>query len=256
MWCRNCEQDVPGVAVPDDPERICCARCNAPLSRNRDAEPRAIRNHHPSEAVRPSSGAPRWRLRDDLAAARRFAETAPAYRDRPDGATPDFQLAPPDAARPLFNAAGAPSDAAEFLARPTTTPSGSRGLKKRGLARWGTVMSWLSMMLGATALAFGGVVSLWPLFSPIGPLSGGALPGGQLPGGAGELWAVGWPMVLGGQLLLLLGLLSQFEGLLRVNRRQHVVLKQLDREVRQLRHDQLLIDRCREPAACPRRDAA
>lgn len=33
MWCATCHEDVPAVAPPDEPAKICCPRCHGTLSR-------------------------------------------------------------------------------------------------------------------------------------------------------------------------------------------------------------------------------
>lgn len=33
MWCVTCHEDVPAVAPPDEPAKICCPRCHETLSR-------------------------------------------------------------------------------------------------------------------------------------------------------------------------------------------------------------------------------
>jgi len=38
MWCSDCRQDVPGVASPQNPQAVVCARCGEPFSRTEPAK--------------------------------------------------------------------------------------------------------------------------------------------------------------------------------------------------------------------------
>ena len=64
---------------------------------------------------------------------------------------------------------------------------------------------------------------------------GAVLAGWSLIANRPDLWSIGLPTVLGGQAVLLLGLIFQLEGLWHTHRRTHRVLDDLDERMAELK---------------------
>jgi hypothetical protein len=68
----------------------------------------------------------------------------------------------------------------------------------------------------------------------MGLVCGGILLGWSAVTGRGELWSIGLPVLFGGQIALVLGLLGQLERLWRDSRSAAAKLKDVDRRIHQL----------------------
>ena len=79
-------------------------------------------------------------------------------------------------------------------------------------------LSWTLICLGIMAFTFGAVLAGWSLIA-----------------NRPDLWSIGLPTVLGGQAVLLLGLIFQLEGLWHTHRRTHRVLDDLDERMAELK---------------------
>lgn len=211
MWCDNCGQDVPGVAVPDDPECVCCARCRRSMTASREkTDP--FSPDFPSFPETPQGLVDGWRrlsreidgrLDDALLVDLRWFEASPRK-------VPGSRATPRDP-----TASGVTAGETGFLKRDDpATVSPRRGW----LRAFAEILSWVAMTLGAILLAFGAVLLGWALVSM-----------------RGELWGIGLPAVVAGQSLLLIGLFVQFDELYRGQRRQYDLLCRLDHELRRLR---------------------
>jgi hypothetical protein len=200
MWCSHCQQDVPGIAIPEDGHRLGCARCRG-LLRNQSKPEHSPKAASEAAPLPPLPKSPPslddWTLDDDLAAVTRMMRTlridAPSARMPSEPTQPTIPLMM--AAQPRHTTSVAP------------TP------------RRGSLFAWPALMLGMMAFACGGVLLGWSFVT-----------------GRGDLWTFGMPAVLAGQGLLVLGLVLQLEGLWQSNRDTRETLDDLDRELAELRH--------------------
>jgi hypothetical protein len=129
MWCRQCQQDVPGIAVKDDGNRICCARCSGLLAGEPPRE-------EPEPAPDPLRSPPRlddWSLDADLAAVTRMMRSLRI--DAPTASAPES---------PRISAIPPPRS----IERPKTP--------KRSAA-----YAWPALMLGMMTFTCGAVLTVW-----------------------------------------------------------------------------------------------
>lgn len=212
MWCSTCQQDVPGRAANDSGSGLCCPRCGRGLGGDR-REPTGDAAAIPEEkaAGEPGAGLPvydGWELDQQLRHAQSLLQTArggsrgreAAYQQevtRVDG--------PHVASRPWHPATAAKS--AQRKRAKSPQPSGAIG-----------VLTWAVLSLGTMALACGGILLGWSLVTD-----------------RAELWGIGLPIALGGQVTLLLGLILQLERLWHDSRRASAKLDTVDEQLSELK---------------------
>lgn len=202
MWCKQCRQDVPGIASRGD-GRVSCARCGYDLRLNASpshvAGVEAIAEHGVDlSETKPASPAPimadDWVLEADLHRIKRLAGQ--------NKATPSKTAA-------LQNSAGTkvfapiPAAFARPSARRPQTPAAAKPQRRPG-----SLASWLLVGLGLMALVCGAVLLAWGKWEA-----------------RVDLWDMGLPIALAGQFGLLLGLVLQLDRLWRDSRQ---TAKQLD----------------------------
>jgi hypothetical protein len=90
--------------------------------------------------------------------------------------------------------------------------------------RTAATFSWLVLSIGTMGLVCGGILLGWSAVT-----------------GRGELWSIGLPVLFGGQVALVLGLLGQLERLWRDSRSAAAKLEHVDREIHQLHSTTSLI---------------
>jgi len=224
MWCRRCGQDVPGVPALDEGE-FSCPRCGEILKRLaafNSAEPSEI--PLPEEAAPPDAVAPatpalldspaydQWELEEQLRHIGRVLRKAPVDQgpEQPaDGSMPVRLDTPHEtpAARHVPHRRRARGKPARQAASPSIR--GSRVLAAFTVA---------SLLLGTMTLACGGILLGWALVA-----------------GRPELWNLGMPIALGGQIALLIGLVLQLERLWSDNRRAASRLEKVHVQLDELR---------------------
>lgn len=239
MWCSTCQQDVPGIAVKGDGNRICCARCSGMLAGEkgqgavlRSAEEKAAA---PKSDTTKSDPLKAEALKADAASSvspeaerqetPQVESPAPVRRSPP---VDDWELEADLAAvtrmmRSLRIDSASTSTPRPLSASPAATTSlpplaaaAAQGERRTRRSRRTGLFTWPILMLGMMAFTCGGVLLGWSFVT-----------------GRGELWAYGMPAVLAGQGLLVLGLVLQLEGLWQNHRD---TLDELDRELAELRH--------------------
>jgi hypothetical protein len=229
MWCKQCQQDVPGVVAPDDPVRIRCPRCRSPLGSG--ASPPD--EHVVQTAEQPSSGtlgivtdeeAPDfvelvdWELEQDLKAVDRvIRQLRQTGIGLPKEVTPSRWRLDTGDKLPM----GWHGSAEKKAAR-----------KKRSISsRWAFV-SWTLLSLGIMAFVCGSVLMGWSFFAD-----------------RADLWTLGMPITLVGQALLLIGVVLQLEGLWQSTRDTSDTLTDLDGQLHELQHTTSLLTTSRNGAA-------
>lgn len=220
MWCKNCRQDVPGVAG-HGPGRLGCIRCGAVLTAevtahnvgvaelsNFGLELGHVQPSRPQARTRqtieskPPVDLDDWSLDSDLGdlepliSARRALEK-PVTR---------FDAAP---AQPLPAPAsfGSPAEPTTSRNRPDTS-----------------LLAWSFFAIGLMAFMCGVVLLVWSFAE-----------------GRSELWGLGMPITVGGQVALLLGLVLQLERIWQGNRQTVDRLEQVDAQLGDLKQQASLM---------------
>jgi hypothetical protein len=238
MWCAECQLDAPAVAVPEEPGVIRCAYCRSELAGRRDEEegPEAgIREPEPEVTGRETGG--REQETDDALAAE---SSLPLLAFVPPPAVDDWEadgeLRRVDrlirvVRHSQLSDQSSPVPSAECgvrLAESTphsafrTPHSDASNLPAR--AEKTSLAAWACLTLGLMAFVCGGVLVGWSFIAD-----------------RGDLWSLGLPLTLGGQVGLVLGLLLQLDGLSQSTRRTEQTLTDLDGQLGQLREVTALV---------------
>jgi hypothetical protein len=218
MWCSCCQQDVPAFASPED-DRIRCAKCrsemilraaetdhapespswNPDLANERDASS-ATRNESPRDIPPFDFDAWEW---DELREANRAVRAwgGKGQDERPPAAT---QL---DAAFQM-----------QQLPHIVTQSPRKQQVRRAPRSRHLAYCSWTTLSLGVMACVFGGVLLTWSFVTD-----------------RAELWTLGLPFAIGGQIALVLGLVLQLDGLWQSNHEAAESLSNLDDQLIELR---------------------
>jgi hypothetical protein len=205
MWCPQCGQEVPGVTLSMS-GRMTCARCGGPVGPN-DAQGRRGAGLADAAAHGVDLGAPTarhshyedWRLdqqvRDVQAKAGRWHRV-------------DRRAAPPMAASP---------PAPHWHAYPRRARPPKRGRKRAGPGRRSSLVAWAVLALGLTAFACGIALLVVSLLEQ-----------------RQDLWNLGIPVAVGGQVGLLLGLALQLERIWQNSRDAVRKLDEVDTQLTEL----------------------
>ena len=217
MWCKHCRQDVPALSSADNRE-YCCPRCGEAICLDAhqaaSARPEAdsAENDLPSSAA--AGGADRppsydgWEVDEELRHIGRMLQAGKATSgdieaiDRP--AAPRFDL--PHANGSTWHV---PADRQSDQRR--KADHGGRGSTPG-------VITWFTLSLGTTSFVCGGVLLGWSLVA-----------------GRQELWTIGLPVALVGQIALLIGLVLQLDRLWRENRKAAAKLDNVDEQLHDLK---------------------
>lgn len=205
MWCKQCQQDVPGVADGDG--ATVCARCSAVLRLPALARAAVEREVGGPCAIGDGPAAvDDWRLDDEISTAERLLRTF-----RNDGET----IASPVAtSRNLLEPRGACQRLDELL------PDGDAGETEPR----GGLIAWAFLLAGTAALVCGGVLAGWSIVA-----------------GRAALWNLGLPILLGGQAGVLVGILLHIERMWRNSRLAARRLAEVDHQLSDLRQTTTLL---------------
>ena len=234
MWCKGCRQDVP--ALPSgDRQTLCCSRCGEAISANpheaATEECPSFRGHR-GEAVGDEKRTGPFGVMDQL----------PAY----DGWELDEQLRQIERTLHVGEASGKADSPIFSETKIGTIPREARfdppqdgpparhlpasdrpGKQRRTAGNRGPIPSlftWIVLTLGTTGFACGGVLLAWSLAT-----------------GRQELWSVGLPAALVGQIALLGGLVLQIDRLWHDNREAAAKLDYVDEQIHELKATTLLL---------------
>ncbi len=232
MWCKTCRQDVP--ALPSgEKQTLCCPRCGETVC----PEPQA--GDCPDFRVNESETTPfggighlpaydGWRLDEELQHIHRVLHAGKAG-DCTDSRTSENGPVP-------FGGQAARFDLAEGGLPARHVPASNRpGKRRKKVARRGAVSSlltWFVFTLGLTSSA-----------------CGGALLGWSLAGGGQQLWNIGLPVALVGQIALLAGLVLQVDRLWHDNRAAASKLDDVDQQIHKLKTTTMLLGTSQGPAS-------
>jgi hypothetical protein len=216
MWCRKCQQDVPGLAAAAD-GRLSCPRCRTELPLPSTAAKARRRKLPAREAADGPAEKPApaysmlppdimdWEAEERLrhierVLGRKAADPKDDKAYRREAARFDLPHAQAAGWHPGLKPQPAPAPA------PTRTASGLGGA------------GWLALALGTMAFVCGGVLMGWSLVT-----------------GRQQLWTIGLPITLGGQIGLLVGLVLQLERIWRDSRRAAAKLDTVDEQLHDLK---------------------
>ena len=229
MWCRQCQQDVPAVSTHG---RLGCPRCG---ERFRATTPQAATSTEPKKPEEPAAtatGADEWevdeQLRDigEALGTRRSDERRKSTAYRREAARFDLPHNGPAGWHRNLPATNGAADGKR------SEPAAERGKRSRPSAK-------SEAKTGNGGL--GGLAWLALLIGTMGFVCGGALLGWSLITGRQELWTVGLPVALGGQIALLVGLILQIERLWHDNRRSADRLENVDAQLHDLKTSTTLL---------------
>ena len=252
MFCPTCQQDVPALAVPEEPGVVRCAFCGEDLevrgqetgdsSQETVGSARVSDYHFSTERlteteeladtqfkdIEPvSSFPPRpdltdWELDPQLRAAERLLkglrQAAPAESVTAVHAA--------HAQAPTWHVPSAPAASPAEPSRARREPIASAKAEKSG------TLAWACLSLGVMALACGGVLVAWSLLS-----------------NRGDLWSLGLPLAVVGQGGLVIGLLLQLDGLWNSSKKTEETLTQLDGKLHDLAHTTTMLGTTRSTPA-------
>ena len=235
MWCQECRQDVP--ALPSgDLQTLCCARCGTAIC----ADPTPTDGSAATRDQLP--GYDSWTLDEQLRHIQRVLQKSAVVADgaavggdssrRWRGETAELRRleSPPTRERDVVRfdppqaALPAQHVATKRLGKPLKTV-GNRGTIS-------SFVTWCVLTLGATGFACGGILLGWSLST-----------------GRPELWTVGLPMALAGQIALLVGLVLQIDRLWHDNREAAAKLDNVDEQLHELKTTTTLLSTSQSPAA-------
>ena len=210
MWCKRCRQDVPGTAAAGG-RGYCCPRCGDPL-RGDAVGPAAEAGGDAGESVSQGvqseqPGYDSWDWDQQLRHIEWVVSPKKAVGRRCEAAYQQevARLDPPHAGPPAWHLP--PADKPAPVRKANTT------LARLALA----TLTWTVLSLGTMALACGAMLLGWSLVT-----------------GRTELWDMGLPAALGGQLALLVGLVLQLDRLGHNSRRAAAKLDDVDEQLHKL----------------------
>lgn len=226
MWCSSCQQDVPAIASPEN-RKVRCYRCradlmvSAPAGRTRGSAPSQPTATAPtapeaeqskSAPLAQSPSAPRpvpppafwdlppfdakeWQCEEELHLVERqirsWSQLA-ADKAQPN----DHDLRPEQ-----------PNEAVAEATSPSATVRLARQPPRDSLVAWALVT------LGVMSSVFGGALVGWSIWS-----------------GQTELWRIGLPFAVGGQIALVMGLLGHLDSLSLGNVHTAEIVTDLDEQ--------------------------
>jgi hypothetical protein len=230
MWCKHCRQDVPALSLTD--REYCCPRCGEAIcvsahqaaldgSQADDAQENSSASSTIGGVGRPPSY-DGWEVEEKLRHIYRtlkagrvsLGDTSAAHRREASR----FDL--PHADAPAWHAA-----ADRPAERKRKVESGHRGALQG-------VFTWLVLSLGTTSFVCGGILLGWSLAT-----------------GRQELWNIGLPAALAGQVALLIGLVLQLDRLWRENREAAAKLDDVDNQLHDLKTTTTLLGSGQSSAA-------
>ena len=218
MWCKQCQQDVPGVAS-GEAGSYRCLRCgvelvegiNSSKGKARDGEEATNpgESHPPLDGLESTPSYDSWELEEHLRHIQRLLaiDREVGQRSEPsDSAKREgvFRLDAAHGAQQGWHRAAALQ---AKLNQAQTSDAQSETPKMPAL-------TWTVLALGLTACVCGSVLLGWSVV-------------GQRP----DLWSIGMPIGLGGQIVLLIGFILQLDRLWHDNRSTAAKLHQVDEQL-------------------------
>lgn len=206
MWCKRCQQDVPGIA--DGEGGMACARCGSVLRTRATAERSKLTDADladlASDALAQTApSTDTWQLDDELSEAERLLKAFSPLTSPP--------------------ALGWPSPTAQT---PFSLPPARADTSTTATAAQphGSFLAWLFLLTGTMSLVCGGVLVAWSLYAS-----------------RASLWNLGLPILLAGQAGLLLGVVLQLMRIWQNHRAAAERLAAVDRQLGDLEQTTTLL---------------
>jgi hypothetical protein len=194
MWCTNCRQDVPGIASHDSLSSngpLTCIRCGLVLAASDQSyapAASATASALEGQEIAAASGLlglpaefDSWELEQRLNRVKRLVNSAEATAGRDGASIAGLRIDPAQRAAP-------PGDReARLEDQHASGPSLGD--------EWFSFFAWSALAGGLAAFTCGGVLTGWSIAA-----------------GRDDLWTIGLPTLIGGQLTLVLGLILQLHA--------------------------------------------
>jgi len=232
MWCRACAQDVPGVPSLEE-GKYACARCSAPfapIAPQTEHTHRAAPNEQAAGAtIQRPPAYDGWEIEEQLRHAFRVlgAGRTAASKHEPPSDRPRRRL---DAGHRL---PGPHAKKTRRKPRRIDRPAAIEKMRKSPSFgdRLLAAFVWLTLSLGTMAFGCGLALLGWSAYSH-----------------SQELWTFGAPIVLGGQIALVLGLVLQLDRIWRDNRQSAARLQRVDEQIHDLKTTTSLLSTTHAPS--------
>ncbi len=221
MWCGACQQDVPGVAASASDPSICCARCGKPVRRSlwlsgqlqtSPCEPERSAELFSSAADKvPFEDLPEfveledWEFEETIQEVQRLVRSVTRVPELGLANLPQQRTDGPHLRQPLASSRRSPKD------NPPAISSVGQAT---------TSLPWILLAVGLGVF-----------------VCGAALVGLSLVNQRPQLWQLGLPMVLGGQVAILAVVIWQLDIAWNSHRATFVALHAMDDQLRRLRED-------------------
>ena len=251
MWCSHCQQDVPGIASTDEFVGICCARCGRQVGASAEeavadtdrSTPTTVADgeREVEEMVSwsdqydgvywkthpPIDWHEQWQWDDDMWSVQRITDSAAVT-------TPAHFPAKSTTSELLNETRQAVDHWHDQLVHPqgAVNRANSSLPKHSGRGRRRPLLSWFMLSSGLTVFVCGA----------------GLLVGGYVTGRT-DLWNLGIPVSVVGQIALLIGLVLQLDGLWRSNRSTADTLGALDNRLQDLKQTTAMMGTTHSSAA-------
>lgn len=214
MWCPECRQDVPGIASGAT-GKLCCVRCRAPLA----SQARPDRGDGPPSPSRPAPRAPSADA--DLAEQLEALERLTKWDFGEDLPQPDWtacDTANPEVELSLPRRGSVDPPHPRLRGWHQTGPNSSVSLAGYFTKHRRSLLGWSLLLSGLASFFCGAALLTW-----------------SLTGGRSDLWTIGVPITLAGQVGLLLGVVLALDRLGQQNRQTVDRLGRLDEQLDELR---------------------
>ncbi|HVW37374.1 MAG TPA: hypothetical protein VHB99_08710 [Pirellulales bacterium] len=195
MWCTNCRQDVPGIASQHDDLSsnglLTCIRCGRVLAASDESRPPASPARNDALGVDEIAAAPdllglpaaldSWELEQRLKHVKRLVSSTEAAAGRDRASIAGLRIDPAQRAK------GQGDQNARLAGERDSGPTLGD--------EWFAFFAWSALAGGLAAFTCGGVLTGWSIAA-----------------GRDDLWTIGLPTLIGGQLTLVLGLILQLQA--------------------------------------------
>lgn len=201
MWCRSCQQDVPAVADPAQGLHRCCARCGSRFDRPAHAPG--------ADAV---EGGESFELLPDFVEQKQG--DVQQLLDRTDAAIRQIQALATAEDRDAIACAARARVSDKSVLQQTEVLSRRLAARKQPVSS----LPWLVLGVGLSVFVCGAILTAWALL-------------GQRP----ELWSVGVPLLVAGQVAVFAVIIWQFESIWRSDQATFHILHGVDERLQSLR---------------------
>jgi len=259
MFCPTCQQDVPALAVPEEPGVVRCAFCGDELEMREMEQESGVRGQESDDLALALQDSLELISEPDSQAASEWPELPEPKAPLPDLHLPPRPLeldhwdlepqvraaerlrttlrqeAPPESVAAVHGPHSqlegwhVPAPSARSISLPTRENRQSSAPAK---AEKSGLLAWTCLSLGMMALACGGVLVGWSLVE-------------ERP----DLWSLGLPLAVVGQGALVIGLLLQLDGLWQSSKKTEETLTQLDDKLHDLTHTTTMLGTTRSTPA-------